>query len=457
MKNFLLTCTILVLCNSMSVFAQTIDSTKSRPFQISFIYPMGSDGVYSKDYTHTVSFNIFAGYSDGLSGVEIGGFANTLRHDMKGVQIAGFSNVVLGETNGCQISGFSNYSNKLTKGVQISGFSNVINDSAKVSQIAGFSNVIHGTGTGIQIAGFSNTCSQNTEGVQLAGFSNVIHGRINGCQIAGFSNVATDSAISIQIAGFSNVVKGKTKGAQIAGFSNLSTNSLQGIQIAGFSNVIHGRNTGCQIAGFSNVCKDTLVGLQISGMVNIADNLHGAQISFINICDTVEAGIPIGFLCIVKKGYQAFELNEDESLFTNVSFVTGVPQFYNIFSIGTRNAENSFMWSYGYGVGSKIQVNDKVGVNLELLSKNIIMDSWNEYSINTINTGRINASYRIFKNIDVFGGLSYNAFVTNQKDNEGHYTDSGIIPWSHHTEWNEDVLVKIYPGVNVGVRVINLH
>ena len=397
------------MCNSMSVFAQTIDSTKTRPFQISFIYPMGSDGVYSKNYTHNVSFNIFAGYNDGLSGIEIGGFANTLRHDMKGVQIAGFSNVVLGETNGCQISGFSNYSNKLTKGVQISGFSNVINDSAKVSQIAGFSNVINGTGTGIQIAGFSNTCSQNTEGVQLAGFS------------------------------------------------NLSTNSLQGLQIAGFSNVIHGRNTGCQIAGFSNVCKDTLEGVQISGMVNIAENLHGAQIGFINICDTVEAGIPIGFLSIVKKGYQAFELNEDESLFTNVSFVTGVPHFYNIFSIGTRNTENTNMWSYGYGIGSQIQVNEKVGVNLELLSKNIIMDSWNEYSINTINTGRINASYRIFKNIDVFGGLSYNAFVTNQKDNEGHYTDSGIIPWSHHTEWNEDVLVKIYPGVNVGIRVINLH
>jgi len=260
---FALVC--LILLNSPNAQSQNGESSQTslRPVQLTFVYPLGTNGVESGKITNNFSFNIFAGHNGGLNGAEIGGFSNTLKHTMTGFQLAGFSNVVLGEVSGCQISGFSNFGKQNVKGCQIAGFSNVTGDSSKVSQFSGFSNVINGSNTGIQISGFSNVTSDDYEGAQISGFSNVSRGNHRGCQIAGFSNVVTGN----------------------------------------------------------------LEGLQLSGFVNVAGKLNGAQIGFINVCDSVESGIPFGFISIVNKGYKALDLHYDESHFFNIGVHTGVGQF----------------------------------------------------------------------------------------------------------------------------------
>lgn len=380
----------LILSNFLSS-GQNADSSFSKtcPMQLTFIYPLGTNGTSSGKITNNFSFNLFAGHNGGVYGMEIGGFSNNIRHSMSGLQLAGFSNVVLEEMLGCQISGFSNYARKTAKGCQISGFSNVAGDSSLVSQIAGFTNLINGT----------------------------------------------------------------NKGMLIAGFSNLVTGNSEGIQISGFSNITRGDFSGCQISGFSGVVNGNMNGLQISGFANTAKKLNGTQIAFINICDTVEKGFPFGFVNIVKNGYRGFDIRYDESNFLTTAFHTGINSFYNIFSAGAKVTPDKFIWSYGYGLGSKFRVSERIHTNLEIISSYIATDTRPYENFNMIGKLQLTCSYGILKHIHIYGGASMNIFVTNKKTNEGILTDSGIVPWSFYRTDTGNFLHKFYPGFSAGIRI----
>lgn len=203
MKNFLVV--ILLFCASTITSAQEKDSQKEeliiRPFQLSFITPLGTNGMESGRVVNQLSINLFAGYSAGVDGLEMGGFANLVRCDVKGVQLAGFLNYAGGSTNG----------------LQMAGFSNIVRDSFKGTQSAGFTNM-----------------SKNHDGLQMAGFGNFTAQKIEGVQLAGFINVAKEM-----------------EGSQIAGFLNISKN-LNGIQL-GVVNIVDSVESGTPIGIFSFV------------------------------------------------------------------------------------------------------------------------------------------------------------------------------------------------------------
>jgi hypothetical protein len=417
---------ILVLffsINQSILFAQSNDSIqlKNRPFQITFISPMGTNGMEAGKINNNFSLNIFAGYNGGLSGIEIGGFANTIKQNMNGIQLVGFSNIVLGNSVGCQLSGFSNFNHKSFKGIQASGFSNIVCDSAKIIQISGFSNVVKGNTSGIQVSGFSNVSTGNATSVQIAGFSNVVKGKVKGTQVSGFCNVSTDSSTAIQVAGFNNVTKGDLKGSQISGFANITS----------------GTTTGAQISGFFNYSK----------------KLKGLQLGVVNYCDSVEKGIPFGVISIVKHGYKAFDFGIDETLYLNASFLTGVKQLYNKFSVGVKPGGHKMYWSYGYGIGSNLQISKRFELNPELSSHHILIDNWYVDQLNLLNKAELNLLFNLTNSLSIYGGVSWNVFVTNEEDAEGMYTSSGIVPWSSYSRINRNCLVEMYPGLNIGIRI----
>ena len=403
--------------------AQTADSSGGslqRPFQFSFVSPMGTNGMESAKCTNNFSFNILAGYAGGLNGFELGGFSNLILHDAKGTQIAGFCNTVLGETRGGQISGFSNVSKKSLVGVQIAGFSNVVVDYADAIQISGFSNVVKGS----------------TRGAQLSGFMNYSNG---------------DSKVA-QIAGFSNVTRGSVEGAQISGFTNYADGDSKVIQIAGFANNTRGSVEGAQISGFSNVCSRNITGVQISGFLNVAKKVTGSQISFINISDTIENGIALGFLSFVKKGYHTLELGGDETLYGQLSFKMGTEKFYNILSIGAKQKGNDFFWGWGYGVGTMLNVSPKLNINVDLIGYHINEDYLWTNKINMLNKLKLNVSYRLTDKIAVYGGPTYNVFVTNRYDSEGAEVNPTLAPWTTYSKARFNTLVQMYPGFTAGIR-----
>ena len=89
---------IALVSFSLQGFSKQNESTEmeKRMFHLSFITPLGTNGIESWNTINHFSLNLFAGFSGGLEGIEIAGFANGLKEDMKGIQIAGFCNNTFG-------------------------------------------------------------------------------------------------------------------------------------------------------------------------------------------------------------------------------------------------------------------------------------------------------------------------------------------------------------------------
>lgn len=239
MKSLGIVMTIIALL-SLGLGAQAqneTQETKTRAFQMTFVTPLGTNGLDAWNITNNFSINLYAGYNGGLDGVELSGFGGMLKNDMKGTQIAGFGNLVLGQGNGFQGAGFFNYTKLHFDGVQTAGFANIITSDAKAWQLSGFGNVTTQKLEGAQIAGFGNYSIGNTIG-QASGFSNLNDGDLKGFQIAGFANVNTESVEGVQIAGFANYTK-TLKGVQIAPF-NYVDSLEKGIPIGVFTIVKNG-------------------------------------------------------------------------------------------------------------------------------------------------------------------------------------------------------------------------
>ncbi len=379
----------LILISSINSIAQEEVKTITRPVHLSFITPMGTNGMESWKVTNIFSINMFAGYSGGLKGLEIGGFYNMLKGDMIGLQIAGFGNTNLGKSVGGQVSGFFNVNRR----------------------------------------------------------------KVTGLQVAGFANVVTDSITAIQVSGFSNTVKGNVNGLQLSGFQNFAQGVAIGAQIGGFVNVNHGNLNGAQISGFANVNTKEVKGAQISGFVNYAKTVSGIQLGFINVADTVKKGASIGFLSFVRKGYHKFEISGNESLHGVVSFKTGTEHFYNILSVGTRIQDNSISWGYGYGIGTMFPVHKKVKVNVDLIAYHINDDVWYTDYMNILNKLNVCASMPLTENITAFGGITWNVHVSDIDDEEGNPVNSSIVTWSAYDRTHNNTNVKMYPGFTVGIRL----
>ncbi|MCB0737106.1 MAG: hypothetical protein KDC92_06305 [Bacteroidetes bacterium] len=360
----------------------------NRPISVTFIPPMGTNGLEAGRVKNNISLNIFAGYHGGLEGIEMAGFSNVLRYDMKGIQLAGFSNTVLGESYGSQFAGFANYTRKYTAGVQASGFANVVTDSADAFQGASFANVVTGDLKGVQAAGFSN------------------------------------------------FVGGSTKGAQFASFANLSADSV----------------VGAQIAGFANVTPKDLKGFQASGFVNVARKVNGIQLGLININDTVESGAAIGFVNISKRGVWDLELEYSDAFHTSAQLKTGSERLYSIFSLGIAGRNKTAMWGYGYGLGTMFPVHNKLKINVDLMSYQIQEGTFSTRDFNQLNRLKLQVAHPIAQNAKVYGGPTFNMLISTMEDEYGELTGGNFAPYHIFNESYNRTNVKMWPGFTAGIR-----
>ncbi len=393
-----------LLMASTVVFAQDEDQGRTAPFHLSFITPLGTNGMESWNTTNNFSVNLFAGFSGGLNGIEFAGFANALKGDMKGVQLAGFCNNTFGIAEGAEIAGFWNYNQKWVKGFQASGFANVALDYVE----------------GFQASGFANYAS----GVSIGQFS-------------GFANLSTDKTIGIQASGFTNVTIGDMKGVQGTGFANLTV----------------GDHTGIQAAGFTNITTGKVKGIQASGFFNYTKKLSGLQVGVFNYADSVESGIPVGVFSFVKYGYLALELGGNESLYGTVSLKTGVERFYNIISIGGMIKDDRLMWGWGYGVGTKMPVSKKIDLSIEAVSYHLNEDVWYSEDLNLLNRASATISYNLNSVFSVYAGPALNVWITNVDSEGDAYTEAPMDSWTMYSVSKRRTQTTIYPGLSGGIRI----
>ena len=345
--------------------------TLYRDVQFSLLPFVGTNGTLSGRVINRTSFNIIAGYSLGVTALEVGGFANIVRGNVDGIQAAGFANAV---------------------GENVSG---------------------------VQAAGFINANRRNMTGVQIAGFGNAVGGDANGVQGSGYYNIVVGSMPDgVQGSGFINIVGRDMNGVQATGFMNVVGRDFAGFQIAGFGNVTVRNNDGWQIAGFFNSTAGEQRGPQIAGFLNYARRItKGRQIGFINVSDYAERA-PIGFFSYVKEnGYRRLEFSTDELFVGNAAFKTGKRGFYNIFTAGTNFGQTDRpSWSFGYGLGTGLRLGRSWTANLEGTSYYVVPEEWRRFDEGG-NLIRLSATVekKLGSRVALAVGPSLNWFFTNPR------------------------------------------
>ena len=361
-----------------------------RPIQLSLIPPLSTNGFRSGRITNSLSFNLIGGYNGGLKGMEFGGVFNIIKSHAYGTQFAGALNVVGGRTSGGQFAGVMNVSADRVKGFQGAGAVNIAAERTYGSQMAGVMNISAG----------------NLRGIQMAGAINFAGTRFKDQEEDEWVFAADPHAIAEEKSG--------SKGAQFAGAVNIASGDFYGVQIA--------------------------------GAVNIAQRMHGYQIGVLNIAESVEDGIPIGLLSIVKDGYFRIEGGATETLAGVGSIKIGVPKFYNIFSAGVQANFREPGFAVGYGIGTKFRHGKRITYNLDAVSYQLFAgrNGWSD--LNQLNRLSLNMNLHIAKRFAIYGGVAANVFVTTDRENS-------IAPWTVFDETYRHTRVQIYPGLQAGIRI----
>ncbi|WEK37940.1 MAG: STN and carboxypeptidase regulatory-like domain-containing protein [Candidatus Pseudobacter hemicellulosilyticus] len=387
---------------------QTINLDKfftARPYQMSLVPGMSTNGRLNSQVTNNVSLNILGGYSGGVNGVEIGGLFNIDKRDVKIAQAGGLFNMVGGNLTG----------------VQLAAVHNTVLDSV----------------VGVQIGGITNHIHHNLLGVQVGGIYNHVSGSTNGAQISGIGNYNNHDFIGWQLSGKFNVNRRDLRGSQMGGVLNINGRNLK----------------GAQLAGILNVNWKTLHGAQVAGVLNYAKRLKGVQIGLVNIADTSD-GYSIGLVNIIFKGYHKLSIYANEVIPFNAAFKTGNTKLYSILlagvSAGYGNESDSIAkaFTFGYGMGRELSLKNNWGLNAELTSQHIYLGSW-DY-LNLLSRASFHVHYKVGKYFSVFAGPSFSVYCTNQTENIKGYREH-IPSWKDTFTFGDRVTGWF--GFNAGINL----
>ena len=434
MKTFKLAI-ISLLFFTHQLYAQSYGNFDKVPFAMGLFPPINTNGTNAGNCINQVSINLISGYSGGLAGLEFAGLTNTELDFVRGAQFAGFGNFVNGEFTGFQFAGFANFNRNIARGFQFAGFGNFNYAEANGVLFSGFANFTNGKSLAIQMAGFANFC-EDVEGIQASGFANIVKG---------------DGKV-FQFAGLTNITLGKVNGAQFAGFLNYSKEKMEKLQVAGVGNIAQGDVKGVQLAGLANIANGDLDGSQIAGLLNVANKVDGLQLGVINLADTIQHGIPIGVLSIVRDGFHEFEISAGEALNTQVAFKIGVDQFYNIFAVGTQYFGPEFMWSVGYGIGTHLMQRGQFKTQLELMSFHINEGSEWTNTYNNLQQVKLNFSKTISDRAAIFVAPTINLLITNKKMIDGKPFESRFAPYSFYSHSGDRTTLKGWIGLTAGIH-----
>jgi hypothetical protein len=165
------------------------------PVQISAFPMVGSNGINKIGTDNYFSFNVFAGLTKGVKGVELGSVANVNREQMYGFQVAGAANIVGTDVKGWQLTSGYNYVKGDATGVQTSGIGNHVVGSMVGWQYSMGINIVQGEAEGLQMTGLLNY-ARKIKGVQF-GLIN-ISDTIKGAAI-GLINISKNGYLRVEV------------------------------------------------------------------------------------------------------------------------------------------------------------------------------------------------------------------------------------------------------------------
>ena len=370
----------------------TVTPLERFPIQFSVYYPMTSQGDKTINHHYNFSINLFSGRVGAVTGVEFGYLFNRVENDVTGLQFAELMNKSSG-VNGVQTGGLANAANTV-KGAQSAGLTNIAKNV-----------------TGMQIAGIANF-ADSVKGLQLGG-------------IANFTKTAT--------------------GMQFGGITNLTENSKR-FQFAGIFNRTN-ESSGFQFAGIANV-SDKVEGASFGGVYNRTGTLRGVQIGVVNVIDTVETGVSIALLSIVKKGfYNEWALTFADYQNVGISYKIGMQKFYTIYTAGYNFIEDK-LWMFGFGFGNRTELSGKIDFQPEIVSYNYHQNDFKNYNHLWSTHLRLGFVYNISPKLGIAVTPSIYHLIAEQKDGLENRKASPISAIYSHSSKSQ--LNDIGVGLSVG-------
>ena len=167
---------------------------------------------------------------------------------------------------------------------------------------------------------------------------------------------------------------------QVAGIYNHVRDTAGGVQVAGIANYTGKKFSGLQIAGIGNIARQSMNGVQIAGIFNYTKKVNGLQIGLINIADSSN-GFSLGLINIVKHGFHQVALSANEITNTNIDIKTGNKKLYSILHAGYNISNNNKVFSYGYGIGTVVQLNRTLSLQPELKARYLYTGDWSYSNI----------------------------------------------------------------------------
>jgi hypothetical protein len=305
-----------------------------------------------------------------------------------------------------------------------------------------------------EAGGIFNINRGDVQHVQIAGVFNAVNGNVKGFQGAGNVNLVRGRVDGVQMSGTMNINLGGMEGPQFAGVMNVNTSASEGAQLAGVMNIQVQDFRGSQFAGVLNVATHQVSGTQIAGVLNYGTRVRGSQIALLNISDSIR-GVPIGLLSYVRSGYHKIEISADEVFLSNLSFRTGIRQFYNIFSASIKPDDfGDPFWAMGYGIGTAPRLAKWLYLNFDLQSSHVSQGHLEE-SLSLLNKAYLGFDIQLTPKLSVTAGATLNGYLT---DREEEYPSIFSDYYTPHIFYDEDVgdksHLQMWWGWKVGLRFL---
>jgi hypothetical protein len=218
-----------------------------------------------------------------------------------------------------------------------------------------------------EVGGLINLVRTDVRGFQAGGLGNIVGGQVKGAQFGGLFNLNGGDVQGFQAGGLFNVNAKQMHGVQLGGLFNLVGGELaNAFQAGGLLNIAGQSVRGVQLAGLANFTRRDVHGWQISGILNRARTITGGhQLGLINIADS-SGNVPFGLFSHVQKGgYRRIEVSANEVNLLNITYRTGVRQFYTILSAGSsfeRVGSPKLSAGYGLGTGFRLSARNLLGL-----------------------------------------------------------------------------------------------
>lgn len=390
--------------------------------QASVVRGLGSSGENYKKITIDFSANLFDGVHSGVNAFELGLFFNNQLRYTHGIQIAGIGNKVGEEVRGLQVAGLLNLNN--------------------------------GSLVGWQVAGVGNITQQSVKGAQTSLLANYGGGDVSGAQLALGANISKGDFLGLQSSLVGNYTKYNFRGIQSTLGLNYVGDTLKGLQASLGANIAKDVR-GFQVAMLSNSAQ-SVEGGQVA-LFNRAKRLKGIQIGVINVVDSLEKGVTIGAVNLVKNGKVELGLEYNDAEHLRLAFRTGTNAFYNIYSAGisflptNELNEDHFLWTYGFGFGSQVNFGT-LFANLELTSTMVNNTERDNLSVNLLNRLHLNLGLVPADWVNISGGPVLNVLVTEDYDPVTETSYDFADKRSFYSRDAHDILIKMWVGYSVAIN-----